>query len=252
MEMSKTKQVVVGGLLAALVFVATFTIKIPIPFTQGYIHAGDSMIFLAALLFGWRFGALAGGIGSCLADLLGGYAAWALPSLVIKFMMGALVGWAAYRLGNSGKNSSKMIFVFSISLIWLGFIALLKSIMTTVSTINTQDLLQATDTQTLGQAMALVAKVDQQLLLAAVLLPAIMLLLAFLGQKLLHGQLSALQLIAMMAAGIWMVMGYYLAGALLVGNWLIPIFSIPWNVVQFIIGMVIAYLLYLPLKKLTL
>ncbi|HHY59617.1 MAG TPA: ECF transporter S component, partial [Clostridia bacterium] len=72
-----------GSLMMALVFIATYSVRIPIPFTQGYIHPGDSMIFIAALLFGWRFGALVGGFGSALADILGGYAHWAFPTLVI-------------------------------------------------------------------------------------------------------------------------------------------------------------------------
>ena len=42
----------------------------PVPFTRGYIHLGDSMIFIAAILFGWRVGALAGGLGSALADVV--------------------------------------------------------------------------------------------------------------------------------------------------------------------------------------
>lgn len=79
--------------MVALIFVLTFAIKVPVPFTRGYIHLGDSMIFIAAILFGWRVGALAGGLGSALADVVGGYAFWAIPTFIIKGIMGgALVG----------------------------------------------------------------------------------------------------------------------------------------------------------------
>ena len=51
------RKLTLGGLMIALVFVTTFSIKIPVPFTQGYIHGGDSMIFVAAILLGWKYGA---------------------------------------------------------------------------------------------------------------------------------------------------------------------------------------------------
>lgn len=87
-----TKDLTKMGLLTALVTISTFAIRIPVPATSGYIHLGDSMIFLAAILFGWRYGLIAGGLGSALADILAGYAHWALPTLIIKGLMGLLVG----------------------------------------------------------------------------------------------------------------------------------------------------------------
>ena len=46
-------------------------IQIPIPL--GYAHLGDSVILITAYLFGPVVGALAGGIGSAMADILTGY-----------------------------------------------------------------------------------------------------------------------------------------------------------------------------------
>ncbi|HQP57661.1 MAG TPA: ECF transporter S component [Petrotogaceae bacterium] len=89
------KTLVYSGLMVALVFVTTFSIKVPVPFTQGYIHMGDSMIFVASILFGWKVGALAGGVGSMLADIVGGYAGWAVPTLIIKSVMGIIVALVA-------------------------------------------------------------------------------------------------------------------------------------------------------------
>lgn len=43
-------------------------IKIPTIATQGYIHLGDSMIFLAAIMFGKRKGAIAEGVGSAMTE----------------------------------------------------------------------------------------------------------------------------------------------------------------------------------------
>lgn len=80
------------GLLIALVAVSTMVIKIPTIATQGYVHLGDSMIFLAAIMFGKRKGAVAGGLGSAMADLLLGYTHWILPTFIIKALMGYGVG----------------------------------------------------------------------------------------------------------------------------------------------------------------
>lgn len=80
------------ALFIALVTAATMAVRIPNPATQGYINLGDAVIFTVALSFGYRAGGLAGGIGSALADLLGGYAIWAPWTLVIKGVEGALVG----------------------------------------------------------------------------------------------------------------------------------------------------------------
>jgi uncharacterized membrane protein len=81
-----------NALLTALVAVATLTIRIPMPATQGYLNLGDGGIFVAALVFGPRTGLVAGGVGSSLADLLGGYPHWAPFTLVIKGFEGFLVG----------------------------------------------------------------------------------------------------------------------------------------------------------------
>ncbi len=90
-----TKELCLQGLLIALVTVFTMVIQIPVSATNGYIHLGDSVILVTGVLFGKRYGAAAGGLGSALADLLSGYAHWALFSLVIKGIMGYLAGAVA-------------------------------------------------------------------------------------------------------------------------------------------------------------
>ena len=78
-----------GGMLAALVFVATYLIKLPVSVTQGYIHLGDSVILLGAALLG-PVGVPAAAVGSMLADLLGGYTVYCLPTFVIKGAVAAV------------------------------------------------------------------------------------------------------------------------------------------------------------------
>ena len=88
MEDKKTKTLVMTALMAAIVFVATYLIKIPNPATGGYSHMGDCMIFLAVLMLGRKNGA----IGGALSDLLAGAAVWILPTLVIKYIMAYIMG----------------------------------------------------------------------------------------------------------------------------------------------------------------
>lgn len=88
----KTMKMILTGLMMALIVVATIVIPIPVPFGSGYIHFGDAMIFLSVLILGWRYGAVAAGVGSALADLLIGYAIWAPWTLCVKGIMGAVMG----------------------------------------------------------------------------------------------------------------------------------------------------------------
>lgn len=83
----KTKKMVIGALFAALVCVSTFAVRIPAGLSGGYVNMGDAVVLLAGYLLGPVLGGLAGGIGSALADAFGGYMAFAVPTLVIKFLM---------------------------------------------------------------------------------------------------------------------------------------------------------------------
>ena len=87
-----SRTLTLNALSIALVAVATLAIRLPVPATQGYINLGDAFIFVTALLLGPRTGGLAGGFGSAMADLLGGYAHWAPSTLFIKGLEGILVG----------------------------------------------------------------------------------------------------------------------------------------------------------------
>lgn len=84
--------IVMTGLMICLIFLATSMFKIPIPATSGYVHLGDGMIFLAVLILGRNYGALAAGLGSCLGDVLGGYAMWVPWTFGIKLIMAFLMG----------------------------------------------------------------------------------------------------------------------------------------------------------------
>ena len=94
MKQLTTRKIVLTALLTALVTVFTMFVRIPLPL--GYVNLGDAFIFLAVFLLGPVLGTIAGGIGSCIADIIG-YITYAPGTLVIKSLM-AIVTWAIYTL----------------------------------------------------------------------------------------------------------------------------------------------------------
>lgn len=83
----RTRMLVLTALFAALGYVGTAALQIPTP-TNGYVNLGDAVVILGAFLLGPVYGAIAGGIGPALADLLSGYMMWVPGTLVIKALMG--------------------------------------------------------------------------------------------------------------------------------------------------------------------
>lgn len=88
----RTSQLAYAAMLAALVFVATSFFKLPVSITQGYIHLGDGFILLGAALLG-NTAIIAAALGSALADLLGGYTVYILPTFLIKGAVAAIAVW---------------------------------------------------------------------------------------------------------------------------------------------------------------
>ncbi len=154
------------SLMTALVFITTFSIRIPVPFTTGYIHPGDTMVFLSGLLLGPLYGAFAAGVGSALSDLMAGYTFWVIPTLIIKGLMAYVVGMISLRL-----------------------------------------------------KLKIFTKKNQKNTLT------IQIMLSF------------------VIGGIIMIVGYYIAYGIIVGDFIVPIFSVPANIVQFVFGFIGAVLL---------
>lgn len=70
---TKTFDLVITAILAALVFVATMFINLKLPIGQGgLIHLGTSMLFISAILFGPKKEHFFGAIGMGLFDIVGG------------------------------------------------------------------------------------------------------------------------------------------------------------------------------------
>lgn len=87
-----TRQIAAVGVMGALATIATMMLAFPIPATSGYFNLGDAIVMTTALTFGPIVGALAGGLGSGLADLLGGWYNWVIFTAVIKGIEGYVAG----------------------------------------------------------------------------------------------------------------------------------------------------------------
>jgi len=91
MKNISVRTIALGGVLSALVLLATYLLKIPLPIPNGYVHLGDATIFAAAAVIG-PFAAIVAGLGSALADLISGYGQYALATFLIKAAMGFVAG----------------------------------------------------------------------------------------------------------------------------------------------------------------
>lgn len=164
----KTKDLILTSLLISLVFVATFfiNIRLPIAANGGLVHLGSGMLFIVAILFGPKKGAMAGAFGMALFDILSGWTLWAPFTFITRGLQGYIVGKIAF---SNGKNGQSIVY---------NFVAILVSIP-------------------------------------------------------------------------FMLGGYYICERVLYGNWIIPFASIPGNIVQNSVGLVIAIPVCIALKKLS-
>lgn len=101
---SNIKKIVMIALFAALACVATMSIRIPTPGTGGYIHPGDAIVILAGVILGPGWGLLAAGLGSALADLIGGYFVYVPITFVIKGAVAFVAGTIYQKIGKTSKS----------------------------------------------------------------------------------------------------------------------------------------------------
>jgi uncharacterized membrane protein len=109
MKSKDTQRIVMSGMFIALVTATTF-INIPYPGSAGgLMHLGTLMLFIIALKFGKYYGAISGGIGMAIFDIIGGWMAWAPGTLVVRLLMGFVVGLVSQSKQGQGKNIYKNV-----------------------------------------------------------------------------------------------------------------------------------------------
>ena len=94
MKENKVQFIAITAMAVALtyVFTAFVNVRLPIAANGGLIHLGNVPLFIMAILFGKKTGAIAGGVGMGLFDLLSGWTAWAPFTFIIVGIMGYVVG----------------------------------------------------------------------------------------------------------------------------------------------------------------
>lgn len=90
----QVKSLTITAFGIALVYVFTWLINIRLPFAPngGLIHLGNVPLFIFAIIFGKKTGAIAGGVGMGLFDLVSGWTLWAPFTFVIVGLMGFVMG----------------------------------------------------------------------------------------------------------------------------------------------------------------
>lgn len=91
MKSSALRTLTLTGIFTALIFV--FTAFIHIPSYTGYVHIGDSFLYLAASILPLPYSLFAGAAGAVLSDTLTGFAIWAPGSLIIKSVTVLFFTW---------------------------------------------------------------------------------------------------------------------------------------------------------------
>lgn len=72
-------------MFAAMIFGFTM-LHVPIG-AGGYIHVGDAVIYVTALLMGGPWAFISAAIGAACADVVSGFAVYAIPSAIIKVLV---------------------------------------------------------------------------------------------------------------------------------------------------------------------
>lgn len=234
-----------GGVMAALTFISTSFMAFPIAVNNGYIHLGDGFVLSCGVVLGKKYGALAAGIGSALADIYLGYASWALPTFVIKALMAYLVGYVFEELADR-KKVSKVSGIFSA--VWVTFMAFLaflvsgeQRVLASSDSLLGEGVINATNelTSTAGFTGAVI-------LVSMVALPLIIALLLMIAKPQRSFATKLVQLTTFVSTGAIMIVLYYLTAAIMYGNWTVPAFAVPKDMVQYVLGIAIATML-LPL-----
>jgi len=87
-------------------FALTIVVRIPIPGTGGYLNFGDIAVIFCGLFLGKKWGAVAGGVGSALADIIGGFFIFAPITLVAKGLEGFIAGLISERRGGEKSTAT--------------------------------------------------------------------------------------------------------------------------------------------------
>src|SRR5438094_10638059 len=101
-------------MFAAVTAALTIVVRIPVPGTGGYLNAGDMAVVFCGLFLGGRWGAVAGGLGSAAAEVLGGFFIFAPVTLVAKGIEGFIAG-------HFGRRNLYRGVLFAVLMMWITY-----------------------------------------------------------------------------------------------------------------------------------
>jgi len=88
----------VVAVMIAVTTLFTLAVRVPVPATGGYFNFSDVAVYFAAFAFGPWMGLVCGGIGTALADIIGGYIQFAPLTFLAHGLEGLVAGYVAHNL----------------------------------------------------------------------------------------------------------------------------------------------------------
>ena len=86
-KQTKTRLMALTGLMTAMTVIFTaYIFHVPVGMNGGYVHFGDSVIYLAAALLPTPYAFVVGALGGGIADFLTA-PMWMLPTMIIKMLI---------------------------------------------------------------------------------------------------------------------------------------------------------------------
>ena len=215
------------AIFTALTAVATISFSVSVPATRGYFNVGETMVYVAALLFGASIGGLSAGLGSMIADLVLGYAVYAPATLIIKGLEGTIVGFLASRNPYRKLSPRSCKFLSIVAAISFAFIMYL--IRSTYYSGKMEILLA-------WPILSLEFEVNIPNLFWMILSVIAAITILYISLK--QDPYLSWQIISILIGGSVMVIGYFLYQQLILG--VVAIVEIPINIGQMMIGAIIA------------
>ncbi|MHA1617489.1 MAG: ECF transporter S component [Candidatus Njordarchaeales archaeon] len=204
-------------IFTVIIFLFTTFFAISTPATQGFFNFGEIGVYISALIGGPIVGAIAGGLGSALADIFLGYAHYAPGTLVIKGVEGFLAGYLFQRLRGAGREI-RLLF----GLVAAAIIAIVLSYH------GAKGLSMVLEIR--GQEYSLTLPLWVVLLIIGGLATALIIT----GSR---GDIFSVMTLSCLIAGVEMVLGYYLYEAIVLGyGFIIAAMELPVNIGQAVIG----------------
>lgn len=233
-----TKLISILSMSIAVVFVFTILIAISIPATRGFWNIGETGVYIVALLFGPVIGAVAGGVGSALADLFLGYAIYAPGTLIIKGAEGFIVGYLYSLMQRKSERKRTILFY-----------AMLLTLLVILSTVFVFYIFGGEGGEIVVELYSEMLKGGVSFSLPFFVIIAIEIIIGGIALILLYvGRETPVMIFSCLIGGIIMVLGYFLYETLILGSSIALIEVIP-NFMQVLIGIVLGVPVVIKLKE---